>query len=288
MSLMSTAEQMTEARRAEVAEQGAMLCGLMAHASPRLPAPPPALAAQVLARLLSNALTLSDEELQPVGVGLYPAAALANHACDPSAAQTFEGATLVVRALRALPTGTAVTLAYVDVAQSRAARRAALLRAYAFECACEVCAAPEAAAAPAEAAALERRTAAVLAAIEQGAWEEARAQAEAGCELATRLYPPAAPALGVHLLRLGKLQAHADQLPHAVASWRRALAILRVSHGEDAPLVRQLQRDLDGAQAELQWAAASAGDDGDEVERAAISAAEASEEARAALAKLGS
>jgi hypothetical protein len=127
----------------------------------------------------------------------------------------------------------------------------------------------------------------VLAAIEQGAWEEARAQAEAGCELATRLYPPAAPALGVHLLRLGKLQAHADQLPHAVASWRRALAILRVSHGEAAPLVRQLQRDLDGAQAELQGAAASAGH-GDEVERAAISAAEATEEARAALAKLGS
>lgn len=35
-------------------------------------------------------------------------------------------------------------------------------------------------------------------------------------------------------------------------SWRRALAVLRISHGEDARLVRELRRDLDGAQAELQ------------------------------------
>ena len=49
------------------------------------------------------------------------------------------------------------------------------------------------------------------------------------------------------------LQAHAGRLEQAVESWRRAAAILRVTHGEAAPLVRQLLADLDGAELELRY-----------------------------------
>ena len=91
----------------------------------------------------------------------------------------------------------------------------------------------------------------MLKAIDAGEWEAARDQATAGCALASRLYPPSSPALGLHLLRLAKLQAHTDQLPAAVESWLRALPILRTSHGDGARLVHELRRDLDGAQAEL-------------------------------------
>ena len=42
-----------------------MLCGLLAHATPEQPAPPPWLAAGVLGRLATNALAVTDDELQP-------------------------------------------------------------------------------------------------------------------------------------------------------------------------------------------------------------------------------
>ena len=56
-------------------------------------------------------------------------------------------------------------------------------------------------------------------------------------------------------------QAHTDQLPAAVESWLRALPILRASHGDGARLVRELRRDLDGAQAELHARHREAADD---------------------------
>lgn len=104
-----------------------------------------------------------------IGLGLYPAAALANHACAPSCALTFTpgGGALVLRALRDLAPGDEVarprprapsqsaegvmhagrggeqaTFAYVDPLQPRAARQALLRDGYAFECACALCAAP--------------------------------------------------------------------------------------------------------------------------------------------------
>ena len=62
-----------------------------------------------LGRIATNALAVTDDELQPIGLGMYPLAALANHSCDPTAAQTFDGATLELRALRPLAAGAPLT-----------------------------------------------------------------------------------------------------------------------------------------------------------------------------------
>ena len=84
----------------------------------------------------------------------------------------------------------------------------------------------------------------MLVAIDAGDWGAARTEAEAGCKLAAQLYPPSSPALGLQLLRLAKLQAHTERLPAAVESWLRALAILRISHGDGARLVQEVRRGL--------------------------------------------
>ena len=68
---------------------------------------------------------------------------------------------------------------------------------------------------------------------------------------------------GLGLGRANPTQAHTDQLPAAVESWLRALPILRTSHGDGARLVRELRRDLDGAQAELHARHREAADDDD-------------------------
>ena len=111
MALSSALEmaEIAEERKLEMGEQAAMLSGLLAHATPGQPAPPPWLVAGILGRIATNALAVTDDELQPIGLGMYPLAALANHSCDPTAAQTFDGATLELRALRPLAAGAPLT-----------------------------------------------------------------------------------------------------------------------------------------------------------------------------------
>ncbi len=42
-----------------------------------------------LARLACNGLTISDAELRPVGVGVFPVVAALNHSCDPNCVAIF-------------------------------------------------------------------------------------------------------------------------------------------------------------------------------------------------------
>lgn len=53
--------------------------------------------AHLLSRFACNAHTICDEELRPMGTGLYPLAAMANHSCDPSCMQSFSGDTICFR-----------------------------------------------------------------------------------------------------------------------------------------------------------------------------------------------
>lgn len=45
--------------------------------------------AQLLARMACNNHTICDEDLRPIGVGLYPLGALLNHSCSPNCMQSF-------------------------------------------------------------------------------------------------------------------------------------------------------------------------------------------------------
>jgi len=99
--------------------------------------------AESLVRLLSvletNAFNISDANMRPIGVGLYPHAALFNHSCNPNAATVFEGKTAFVRAIRAIAPGEEITVGYVDLGQPVGLRRKELLECFGFECKCERC-----------------------------------------------------------------------------------------------------------------------------------------------------
>ena len=116
--------------------------------------PSPRRLAELLATLSCNAHALSDASqgtLQAYGVGLYPAAAMLNHSCWPSAAVVFRpmssrigdggdeilgdnGAKgLEARALRRLRPGDEATISYVDLCCPRPERRRALLEGYSFD-----------------------------------------------------------------------------------------------------------------------------------------------------------
>ena len=53
--------------------------------------------ALLLARFACNNHTICDEELRPIGVGIFPLAALVNHACKPNCVQTFAGPNILFR-----------------------------------------------------------------------------------------------------------------------------------------------------------------------------------------------
>lgn len=53
--------------------------------------------ALLIARFACNNHTVCDDELRPVGVGLYPLGALINHHCRPNCVQTFTGRSIVFR-----------------------------------------------------------------------------------------------------------------------------------------------------------------------------------------------
>lgn len=115
--------------------------------------PKPRKLAELLATLACNAHALSDASqgtLSSYGVGLYPAAAMLNHSCWPSAAAVFrprsrgaeageagddggDGRRLEVRALRRLREGEEATISYVDLCCPRPERRKALLDGYSFD-----------------------------------------------------------------------------------------------------------------------------------------------------------
>jgi hypothetical protein len=97
-------------------------------------------ATALLLALSCNAHAVCDAELRPLGRGVYPVAACANHSCSPVSALTFRGLRAQLRALATLRPGDEITLAYVDVCAPAAERRAELRRGYFFDCRCDRCA----------------------------------------------------------------------------------------------------------------------------------------------------
>jgi SET and MYND domain-containing protein len=59
-------------------------------------------------RFACNAHTICDEEMRPLGTGLYPVISIINHSCSPNAVLHFDGKHAVVRALENINKGTEV------------------------------------------------------------------------------------------------------------------------------------------------------------------------------------
>eukprot|EP00873_Tetraselmis_striata_P002751 jgi/Tetstr1/423015/TSEL_013790.t1 len=132
-------EQLPEERKLTYAQMAALLREYCGKGSPES-APAEAdmgedtrRRALLLARLACNVMSICDEELRPIGVGLYLTAAMANHSCQPNCAQTFDGKRLLLRALNPIRAGEEVTISYIELAATRQERRASLLQQYYFD-----------------------------------------------------------------------------------------------------------------------------------------------------------
>ncbi|NWX34021.1 SMYD3 methyltransferase, partial [Notiomystis cincta] len=86
-----------------------------------------------------NCFTISNGEMQDVGVGLYPSMSLLNHSCDPNCVIVFEGYQLLLHSVREIQIGEELTISYVESLMPTKERQQQLGRQYCFECDCLLC-----------------------------------------------------------------------------------------------------------------------------------------------------
>jgi hypothetical protein len=86
-----------------------------------------------------NNFSMFDENLHVYGKGTFPIASLLNHSCYPNCIVIFKKSEISVIALRDIPKGDELTIAYIDPITNYAARQKDLRERYYFECKCEFC-----------------------------------------------------------------------------------------------------------------------------------------------------
>uniref|UniRef100_A0A8D3CJ29 [histone H3]-lysine(4) N-trimethyltransferase n=1 Tax=Scophthalmus maximus TaxID=52904 RepID=A0A8D3CJ29_SCOMX len=93
----------------------------------------------LIAKVTCNCFTVSDGELQEIGVGLYPSLSLLNHDCRPNCVMVFEGTKLQLRAVRDIKPEEELTISYIETLSLTEDRQRQLEEQYHFTCHCQRC-----------------------------------------------------------------------------------------------------------------------------------------------------
>lgn len=93
----------------------------------------------MIARVMINTHTLTNQTLDPLGICLEPQTALLNHSCAPNSYLLFDGPRLSLRSLGRISAGSELRISYSDGTVSTAQRRADLQSRYFFTCECQAC-----------------------------------------------------------------------------------------------------------------------------------------------------
>ncbi|XP_075966136.1 histone-lysine N-methyltransferase SMYD3 [Anarhichas minor] len=93
----------------------------------------------LIAKVTCNCFTISDGELQEIGVGLYPSLSLLNHDCRPNCVMVFVGTKLQLRAVRDINPEEELTISYIETLSLTEDRQRQLEDQYHFTCSCQHC-----------------------------------------------------------------------------------------------------------------------------------------------------
>jgi hypothetical protein len=142
-SLHTNIESLSSEDKADLARDSKIVLKLLDASFSSLGPTLPIRAMNTLARVRINALTVVNCcDGKRSGLGMYCAAAMMNHDCDPSAGVWFDReneSLLVVRALRPLEPGEEVTIAYIERSFPHLKRQSLLSRSFQFDCKCGRC-----------------------------------------------------------------------------------------------------------------------------------------------------
>ncbi|XP_074024280.1 histone-lysine N-methyltransferase SMYD3 isoform X3 [Numenius arquata] len=205
---------------------------------------------QIFTKVTCNCFTISNGEMQDVGVGLYPSMSLLNHSCDPNCVIVFEGYQLLLRSVREIQIGEedAEKLAGEEHAwkevkdavnemrypKSKEEWERILAR-------CQNLLSSNMGRLPdTNIYQLKMLDCAMDACINLESWEEALYYGSRTLGPYRLYYPGFHPLRAVQLMRVGKLQYSQDMFPQALETLKQAYNIMKVTHGADHSLMQAL------------------------------------------------
>ncbi|XP_068925239.1 histone-lysine N-methyltransferase SMYD3 isoform X2 [Petaurus breviceps papuanus] len=216
------------------------------------------------AKVICNGFTISNGEMQEVGVGLYPSMSLLNHSCDPNCVIVFEGPSLFLRAVRdiQLEEEDADMLAGEEQAwkevQGSLEKVGDLQSQEKWEQVLAICQTlinnygdrlPDR-----NIYQLKILDCAMDACINLGLWEDALLYGSRTLEPYRLYYPGFHPIRAVQVMKVGKLQQHQGLYPQALETLKQAFELMKVTHGRDHSLVEDLMLLLGDCEANLRVA----------------------------------
>ncbi|XP_032173579.1 histone-lysine N-methyltransferase SMYD3 isoform X2 [Mustela erminea] len=205
---------------------------------------------EAFAKVICNAFTICNAEMQEVGVGLYPSMSLLNHSCDPNCSIVFNGPHLLLRAVRDIEAGeedadmlTGDEQVWKEVQESL--KKIEELKAHwKWEQVLAMCQAVISSNAERlpdiNVYQLKVLDCAMDACINLGLLEEALFYGIRTMEPYRIFFPGSHPVRGVQVMKVGKLQLHQGMFPQAMKNLRLAFDIMRVTHGREHSLIEDL------------------------------------------------
>nr|CCA22894.1 conserved hypothetical protein [Albugo laibachii Nc14] len=88
-----------------------------------------------------NVFTICNTLNEPLGIGLYPKAAMLNHSCTPNCIVRFDltRKQAVIHTIETIHSGQELTISYVDIFDPTTIRKKRLRSSYFFDCTCQRC-----------------------------------------------------------------------------------------------------------------------------------------------------
>ena len=101
---------------------------------------------EIFGRVITNSFNIMDDEYQSIGIGLYLAASVFDHSCDPNTAIIFKGKELIARYIGNQNGNTVdsaefndLRISYTNLLNTTKQRQIELREQYYFDCACIKC-----------------------------------------------------------------------------------------------------------------------------------------------------
>eukprot|EP01125_Pyxidicula_operculata_P001944 TRINITY_DN1189_c0_g1_i2.p1 TRINITY_DN1189_c0_g1~~TRINITY_DN1189_c0_g1_i2.p1 ORF type:complete len:320 (-),score=48.44 TRINITY_DN1189_c0_g1_i2:38-997(-) len=87
----------------------------------------------------TNNFNICDEEMIPVGVGVFQLLSFINHSCSPNCVVIFDGPSATIKAIRDIKSGEEICIPYIETITSTSNRRKELNSYFKFFCECDKC-----------------------------------------------------------------------------------------------------------------------------------------------------
>uniref|UniRef100_UPI00358EEA8A histone-lysine N-methyltransferase SMYD3-like n=1 Tax=Myxine glutinosa TaxID=7769 RepID=UPI00358EEA8A len=259
---------------------------------------------QLFGKIHCNSFTITNNDLEDIGVGIYPSLSLLNHSCEPNCVTVFDGIKLLLRTVKDVQQGEELLISYIDTLAGSCDRQSRLMHQYHFTCECRLCTKSVADQDMREDGVMnvhdlkmnipsmhrmmharDHKSALILAEAVLGEhgvmlpdrnahkvkfvetcfdacivlkkWAKAEYYGRRLAHVYKWYYTNPHPALGCHLMKLGKLQHFLGQLQPAYENLKQASTIMNTTHGWCHPVMHTLHELIVECKMELSFNAAN-------------------------------